>query len=138
MSGKIKHSGVVESVEGDCMKVRILQTSACAGCKAASFCNTAEKKEKVIDIYGSKAMNGHKAGDMVVVTAANATGRKAVMLGFGLPLVILVIALAVTYAITHSEPLSALVSIAALVPYYIIIYMLREHLRRDFSFSIDS
>ena len=51
MSEKIKHSGVVESVDGDCMKVRILQTSACAGCKAAGVCNAAEKKEKVIYIY---------------------------------------------------------------------------------------
>lgn len=138
MSEKIKHSGIVESVDGDCMKVRILQTSACAGCKAAAFCNAAEKKEKIIDIYGRKAMGGHKVGDNVVVTAANATGRKAVMIGFGLPLVVLVVALAVTYALTHSEPLSALVSIVALVPYYIIIYVMRDHLRRDFSFAIES
>jgi sigma-E factor negative regulatory protein RseC len=138
MSEKIKHSGVVESVDGDCMKVRILQTSACAGCKAAGVCNAAEKKEKVIDIYGRKAMNGHKVGDTVVVTAANATGRKAVMIGFGLPLVILVVVLAIAYAVTHSEPLAALVSIAALVPYYIIIYMCRDRLKRDFSFAIDS
>ena len=60
------------------------------------------------------------------------------MIGFGLPLVILVVVLAIAYAVTHSEPLSALVSIAALVPYYIIIYMCRDRLKRDFSFAIDS
>ena len=138
MNEKIKHSGIVESVDGNCMKVRILQTSACAGCKAAAFCNAAEKKEKVIDIYGTKAMNGHKPGDTVVISTNNATGRKAVIIGFGVPLAILVFVLAVAYTITHSEPLSALLSIAALVPYYIIIYMMREHLRRDFTFSIES
>lgn len=137
MNDKIKHSGIVESIDGDCMKVRILQTSACAGCKAASFCNAAEKKVKVIDVYGHTAMGDHKVGDNVVVTATSSTGRKAVLIGFGLPLLVLVVALVITYAITHSEPLSALVSIAALVPYYIIVYIFRDHLRRDFSFTLE-
>lgn len=138
MDEKIKHSGVVESIDGDCMKVRILQTSACAGCKAASFCNAAESKEKIIDIYGKTAMGGHKPGDNVIVTASKSTGHKAVIIGFGIPLLILVAALAITYAVSKSEPLAALISIAALLPYYIAIYCLRNHLRRDFSFSLEN
>lgn len=137
MSEKIKHSGIVESVDPDCMKVRILQTSACAGCKAASFCNAAEKKVKVIDIFDKQSIEGHKPGDNVTVTASGSTGRKAVMIGFGIPLIVLVAALAITYSLTNSEPLAALVSILALVPYYLIIYILREHLRKDFSFAVE-
>lgn len=137
MSEKIKHTGVVESVDADCMKVRILQTSACAGCKAASFCNASEKKEKVIDIYDKHSITGHKAGDNVVIATSNATGRKAVMIGFGIPLMVMVAVLAVTYSVSHSEPLAALTSIASLVPYYLIVYLLRDYLRKDFSFVIE-
>lgn len=137
MGEKIKHSGVVESVDGDCMRVRILQTSACAGCKAASFCNASEKKEKIIDVYDKHSISGHKKGDNVVVTGSLDTGRKAVMIGFGIPFIVLVAVLAITYQLSHSEPLAALVSIAALVPYYFIVYLLRDKLRRDFSFEVE-
>ena len=50
MSQKISHSGVVESILDGCVKVRIIQTSACAACKVASHCNAAESKVKIVDI----------------------------------------------------------------------------------------
>lgn len=138
MSEKIKHSGVVESVDGDCMKVRIVQASACADCKAASFCTAAEKKEKIVDIFDKSSIGSHKPGDMVTVATSGATGRKAVMIGFVFPLVILVLVLAATYSLTHSEPKAALISIASLIPYYLIIYTLRKHLRDKFTFYIEN
>lgn len=137
MNEKITHSGVVESIDGDRMRVRIVQNSACGGCKAASFCNAAESKEKLIDVYGRKAMGGHKVGDNVVIAASGATGRKAVMIGFGFPLVLLIVALAIAYTVTGSEPLAALISIAVLVPYYIIVYFIRDKLRHSFSFVVE-
>lgn len=138
MNEKITHSGVVESIDGDCMRVRIQQNSACGGCRAASFCNAAESKEKLIDVYGRKAMGGHSVGDNVVIATSEATGRKAVLIGFGLPLIILIAVLAVTYVFTHSEPLAALASIVVLVPYYIIVYFMRDKLRHSFSFVVES
>ena len=46
MSNKIKHAGVVDGVEGECVRVRILQSSACSACKVAAHCNASETKEK--------------------------------------------------------------------------------------------
>ncbi len=137
MGEKIKHTGVVESVDSDHMRVRILQTSACAGCKAASFCNASEKKEKLIDIYDQASILGHKRGDNVVISADANTGTRAVVIGFGLPFIVLVTALVVAYSLTHSETIAAGVGIIALVPYYFVIYILREKLRKEFSFTID-
>ena len=50
MNTKISHSGVIEEIQGDGVKVRIVQTSACAACKVAGYCNAADKKEKIIDV----------------------------------------------------------------------------------------
>ena len=47
MSNKIKHNGVVDGVEDGCVRVRILQSSACSACKVAAHCNTSETKEKI-------------------------------------------------------------------------------------------
>ena len=50
MSDKINHSGVVETVDGEHLRVRILQTSACSACKVAGHCSAAESKEKIKQI----------------------------------------------------------------------------------------
>ena len=47
MSNKIRHEGVIDSIDEGCVHVRILQTSACAACKVAGYCNAAEAKEKI-------------------------------------------------------------------------------------------
>lgn len=138
MSNKIKHSGIVDSIEDGCMKVRIIQASACAACKAASFCNASDKKEKIIDIYDVASIRGRRVGDEVVIVESGQTGMKAVMLGFGVPFLILVLVLVLVSRFTANEPLAALVSIVALIPYYTVIYLLRDKLRDQFSFIVES
>ena len=51
MSNKIRHEGVIDSIDEGCVHVRILQTSACAACKVAGYCNAAEAKEKIVDVF---------------------------------------------------------------------------------------
>ena len=58
MSTKISHSGIVESIEDGCVKVRIVQTSACAACKVAGYCNAADSKEKSVDVFGDAGRAG--------------------------------------------------------------------------------
>ena len=68
MSNKIKHAGVVDGVEGECVRVRILQSSACSACKVAAHCNASETKEKIIDVMDADASHYQK-GDQVMVVA---------------------------------------------------------------------
>ena len=137
MSSKIRHTGVVESVTGDCMKVRITQTSACSGCKIASHCSASDQKEKVIDVYDKASIAGHQAGDSVVVVASMKTGIKAVKLGFILPFVILILALLISYQLTGSEPVAALIALGSMIPYYLFVYLIRDRLRETFSFVVE-
>ena len=69
MSTKISHSGIVERINGDCVQVRIVQTSACAACKVAGYCNAAESKEKVIDVRSDRSA-AFQPGQQVVVSGA--------------------------------------------------------------------
>ena len=119
------------------MKVRIEQSSACAGCKVAAHCSASERKEKVIDIYDKASMAGRKTGDHVTVVASIQTGMRAVLLGFGIPFLILILTLVIVYKLSGNELIAAISSIVALIPYYIIIYLLRDHLRKKFSFVVE-
>ena len=88
MSQKISHAGVIESIEGDSIKVRIVQTSACAACKVAGHCNAAESKVKIVDVVGADATR-YQLGQEVVVWASKDVANKALVLGFGLPFLLI-------------------------------------------------
>ena len=136
MSNKIKHSGVVENILGDSVQVRIVQTSACAACKVAGYCNASESKEKLVDVYHADTRN-LRVGDVVTVTASTQVAAQALLLGFGLPFVVLVAVLIAVLLITDNEGAAALSGLGALVPYYAVLFLFRNRIRDKLSFSIE-
>ncbi len=50
MTDIIEHHGIVENINGSHLKVRIVQTSACAACSAKGHCALADTKEKLITV----------------------------------------------------------------------------------------
>ena len=136
MSNKIKHSGVIENILGDSVQVRIVQTSACAACKVAGYCNASESKEKLVDVYHADTRH-LKVGDVVTVTASTQVAAQALLLGFGLPFVVLVVVLIAVLLITDNEGAAALSGLAALVPYYAVLFLFRNRIRDKLSFSIE-
>ena len=136
MSNKIKHAGVVDGVEGECVRVRILQSSACSACKVAAHCNASETKEKIIDVMDADASHYQK-GDQVMVVADTAVGFCASLYGYLLPLILMVVTLVGVLAATHSEGLAALSALGILIPYYVLLFLMRNKLRNRLSFSLE-
>lgn len=136
MTNNVRHSGIVHSVEGDCIKVRIVQTSACASCKISGRCSASESKDKIVDVYDSGNVDLN-VGDDVWVVASQSTGFFAVLLSSVIPLFVLIVVLAAVLVITGNEAFAALTGLCSLIPYYIIIYMLREKIRTRLSFHIE-
>lgn len=136
MSNKIKHAGVVDGVEGECVRVRILQSSACSACKVAAHCNASETKEKIIDVMDADASHYQK-GDQVMVVADTAVGFRASLYGYLLPLVLMVVTLVGVLAASHSEGLAALSALGILIPYYVLLFLMRNKLRNRLSFTLE-
>ena len=136
MSNKIKHAGVVDGVEGECVRVRILQSSACSACKVAAHCNASETKEKIIDVMDADASHYQK-GDQVMVVADTAVGFRASLYGYLLPLILMVVTLVGVLAATHSEGLAALSALGILIPYYVLLFLMRNKLRNRLSFTLE-
>ncbi len=135
-TSRIRHLGIVESMDGDHVRVRISQSPACSSCKVAGRCNASGGRDKVIDVYDGSPVPLSR-GDAVTVTVSGGNGRLAVVLSAVVPLAILLLALAVTMLATGDEALSGLVSLCALVPYYAALWLLRERLRQRLSFHIE-
>lgn len=136
MSNKIKHAGVVDGVEGECVRVRILQSSACSACKVAAHCNASETKEKIIDVMDADASHYQK-GDQVMVVADTAVGFRASLYGYLLPLILMVVTLVDVLAATHSEGLAAVSALGILIPYYVLLFLMRNKLRNRLSFTLE-
>ncbi len=136
MGNKIRHSGVVASVDGGSVKVRILQASACSACKVASHCHSSETKEKMVEVAGN-GISGCGVGDHVTVVADSSVGFRASMYGYVLPLLLMVATLVAVLASVHDEGIAALAALGVLVPYYLMVYLLRDKLRTQLTFSIE-
>ena len=135
MENKIKHVGVVESVVGECVKVRVVQSSACASCKVAKQCNTSESKEKIIDIYTKD--NRYSAGDRVNVMASYNVGFLALSLGMLVPMLLMLLVLFAMLATGYSELISALGALLSLAPYYFLLFMFRGRINRKVTLDIE-
>ena len=137
MSNKISHSGVIEQILDGCVKVRIVQTSACAACKVAAHCNAAESKIKIVDVFCSDNST-YQVGQDVVVWASKDVANKALLLGFGIPFLLLICVLLIALRFTSEEGIAALTALGSLVPYYFLLWLLRKKIPRQIAFHIDN
>jgi sigma-E factor negative regulatory protein RseC len=136
MSNRISHPGVVDSIEGNRIKVRIVQTSACAACKVAAHCNAAESKVKMVDVICRDTAK-YSTGQDVVVWASKEVANKALLLGFGVPLLLLVGMLMIVLRLTSDEGVSALVALGSLLPYYVLLWLLRDKIQQRMAFQLE-
>ncbi len=138
MADVIKHEGRVDSIDGDCIHVRIVQASACAACGAKSLCSAAESKEKIVDVYGADT-TAYQVGQRVMVEGAATMGMKAVRLAFLFPLLLLVAAVAlVMWLADGNEALGAVAALLTLAAYFAVLFACKKRLAREFTFTIKS
>lgn len=132
----IEHLGEILSIDGRHIRVRIIQTSACSGCVAKAHCNATESKEKIIDVYDSGSQT-YKIGETVNLIGSTSMGMKAVMWSFGVPFVVLfIVLLFCEFILGLSELNSGLWALISLIPYFGVLYLLRDKFAKKFSFLI--
>lgn len=133
MEDFIEHDGKVIERTDNYVKVMIINASACASCHAKGACTMSDKKEKIIDIYGNYNVS---AGDNVVVEMRKELGFPALMIGYVIPLIIVVLSLITMIALSVPEALSGLISLLLLIPYYIILHFCKSQIDKRFTFTI--
>jgi sigma-E factor negative regulatory protein RseC len=136
-SSSVIHPGIVDHVEGNLVRVRILSQSACSSCHAKQACLMSDMEEKIIDIL-VRGNEGYEAGQKVMVTMEESLGRKAVALGYLAPLVVLMASVFIFLTFVDNEGVAALLAMAMLIPYYAVLFLFRKRLGKEFSFRISS
>ena len=129
----VQHDGTVQQVRSDSVTVSISAESACSGCHAENFCNISGKEEKYISIPGRYNLT---RGDPVTVVMKLSMGYRALILGYIIPLVIVIATLIVLISLSVHELIAGLVAVALLAPYYFVLYLFRSRIDRSFTFSL--
>ena len=134
----VKHSGVIQQIDGNFLQVKIVQTTACSSCNIKSHCTSSESKEHLIKVYDKEASCYH-VGDEVWVIGSTSMSRKAVWYGYLLPLLILM-ALIIVFSSwwgKDQEFFVAFYSLACVVIYYFLLYYFgKDKLKKIFSFMV--
>ena len=131
---RISHDGVIDSLEGNEVVVRITSYAACNDCHARGACKVTEENDKYLRINaGSLKFN---TGEKVRVILAQSLGFRALFLGYVLPFLLVLIVLLITSAMGVTELVAGLVSLSVLPPYYIGLKLFRGKLERQFSFYL--
>ena len=141
----IKHDGIVIAVNGDgTVLVRIVQTSACAACKAKAMCASAESKEKeILALFvgeEAKRREGErqdiKIGDEVVVMVQQKMGWKAILLAYMLPFIVMMTVVAIGNGLLGiREEVIGTAALCAMGVYYIVLGFFKDKIQKDFSFT---
>ena len=141
----IKHDGIIIALNEDgTALVRIVQTSACAACKAKAMCASAESKEKEMDVVliGDEAMRlrgesmNYKVGDEVEVMVQQRMGWKAVILAYLLPFFVMLAVICVGNGLLNvREEVLGTIALCAMAVYYLVLGLFKDKLQKEFSFT---
>ncbi len=133
LKDKIQHDGTVKEVGVDKIVVSIISCAACAGCQARGICGMTENEEKIIDIKGRYDVS---PGDKVTVQMEESAGMRAVVLSYLIPFFIVVGGLLILQSLSFNELTAGVISIALLVPWFLILYLFRKKIDRSFTFTL--
>ena len=135
-SNTISHEGIVTKITDDELEIKILAQSACAACHAKSACGVGEQAEKILTVPRPKGKD-FALNQKVNVKMAIGQGNMAAVLAYLIPILLLLAVLFVCLGFGLNEGLSALIAIISLIPYYIILYLKRDKLKKQFLYIIE-
>lgn len=131
----VTHPGIVMQISGHIAEVMILAKSACSSCQVKGACNMSEMEEKRVFVE-LPPEHSFKSGQQVNVMMKQSLGNFAVFLGYILPFLVLLLTLIISISVGLGEGVAGLLALGILVPYYFVLYRLKNRLSRKFSFQL--
>ena len=149
VEGKSGRGGIIIALNEDgTALVRIVQTSACAACKAKAMCASAESAEKEITVVllGDEQW---AVGNEVEVMVQQKMGWKAVVLAYLLPFFVMLAVMFIGNGLlamgdgatgllgdeAKREAVLGTVALCAMALYYLVLGMFKDKLQKEFSFT---
>ncbi len=131
----IEHKGQIIHIKNNRAFVAIDQETACESCHAKSFCSVQGSKKKIIETQIGQL--DYQTGDKVNVKLKSSLGVHALLLGYILPLSFVLITLLISGLLIGNELIAGLLSLFVLVPYFLILSLFKNKMKKKYSFNIE-
>ena len=135
MAGEVSHKGRVLSITPEVTTVAIEQHSACSECHAAGLCTLSDVVEKAVEVP-TRPFAAYNVGDEVEIVLKASMGFKAVWLAYFIPLVVLLAVILLLAWLGVGEVVAGFSGIGAVGVYYFFLWLFREKLRNEYTFTI--
>ena len=109
--------------------------SACASCEIKGACTISDSVDKVIEVE----LEGHETftkGQVVSIEMKQSQGSWAVIFAYLLPFILIFGSLVLFLGVGVDQGIAGLLSIATLIPYYLILFLLRNFFKKKFSYRL--
>ena len=94
-----------------------------------------EMQEKIITIAAPKDKD-LSVGQEVEISIALGQANKAVIFAYVIPSIILISMIFILNGFKIDEGINALISIGSLIPYYLILFLFKDKIKRNFEYEI--
>lgn len=137
MQEKARFRAVVDHVADNAVFVRVSRGDSCASCSAYKECHgkALKQEQRILEVARPSGWDLAE-GQEVCLEASRGMGARAVMLGYGLPLVVVLSMLFLGKLFSLGEPVMALLALLGLAFYFIILMLLRKRLDARMAFTL--
>ncbi|MBT8280862.1 MAG: SoxR reducing system RseC family protein [Muriicola sp.] len=132
-SNEFVHSGVVSKIQEKSILVSLDKNIQCDSCSVKGVCGVSDLSTKIIEIPNTE--KSFQIDENVTVTLKRSLGQKAVFWAYLFPFILMLGTLIIASAI-FAEWIAGLLSLLILVPYYTVVYSLRDYFQKTFRISV--
>lgn len=133
----VRKEGMVDKITPTSIDVRIIRASACGGCDLSARCNASECRDMKVSVPIDSGKT-YNVGDRVMVVTTSSSVKKALLLGFSIPLLLMLVTIVFCLLVFDiGEIRAASFGLLVLIPYYIILYLCRNIVGRSVDISVE-
>ncbi len=131
---EIEHDGIIQEIADKFISIGIVTKASCVSCEIGGSCSAGDVSGQTItipNVYRNFSIN-----EKVKIVLKESLGLRALFLGYVLPFLFVFFTMLIVNAITPNEAIVGLSSLAVLIPYYSVIYLLKAKLKKTFTYSL--
>jgi len=130
---QITHQGVISKISPNKITIALKGNVNCEGCKAQSACGVSDSNDKEIEVINNT--QSFQLNETVDVLLKRELGLKAVFWAYVFPFILMFVVLVAT-SFFFKEWIAGLLSLFILIPYYFMLFVLKNKFQKAFQVSI--
>ncbi len=136
----MQHLGTISKITDSTITVALEANTNCESCKAKAACGVSESNNKEIEIDNSRNISNQKRksyalNEEVAVIMEESKGLRAVFWAYIFPFILMISTLFIS-SLFVSEGQAGILSLLALLPYYLLIFLLNSFFKKRFKVTL--